>query len=226
LKWNKYKCTKIPIIHVLASFVYGPVLLPLVALWHYSKIKINKMQRLTAIEPESATGKTKELFQAVQARLGSVPNMFRTLGNSPAVLEGYLAFNTAMSGSTLGAKMGELIALAVANANGCDYCNAAHTFIGEKMVRIDAASIAAARLGMSADAKTQAALGFARILVQKRGHVSPAEVNALKAAGYTDAGIAEIVGHVALNIFTNLFNTAAGVEVDFPQVDLVETAVI
>jgi len=184
------------------------------------------VQRLKAIDPAEATGKTKDLFQAVKAKLGSVPNMFRTFGNSPAVLEGYLAFNTAMSGGTLGAKMGELLALTVANANGCEYCNAAHTFIGEKMVRIDAGAMESARIGKSSDPKTQAALEFARILVQKRGHVSVQELNTLKTAGYTDAQIAEIVGHVALNIFTNIFNTAADVEVDFPQVDLVETAII
>lgn len=184
------------------------------------------MQRLKAIEPTAATGKTKDLFQAVQAKLGSVPNMFRTMGNSPAVLEGYLAFNTAMSGSSLGAKMGELIALTVANANGCEYCNAAHTFIGEKMVRIDEGSIVAAREGRSSDAKTQAALEFARVLVQKKGHVSAQQLATVKAAGYTDAQVAEIIGHVALNFFTNIFNNATAVEVDFPEAELVETAVV
>jgi len=184
------------------------------------------MQRLKAIEPASAAGKTKDLFQGVQSKLGSVPNMFRTMGNSPAVLEGYLAFNAAMGSSSLGAKMGELIAITVANANGCEYCNAAHTFIGEKMVRIDAASIDAARTGKSSDAKTQTALEFARTLVQKKGHVSFHELNTLKTAGYTDAQVAEIIGHVALNFFTNIFNTSTGVEVDFPEVELIETAVV
>jgi uncharacterized peroxidase-related enzyme len=184
------------------------------------------MQRLNAIAPESATGKTKELFTAVQGKLGSIPNMFRTMGNSPAVLGAYLSFNAAMGEGTLGAKVGELIALTVANANGCEYCNAAHSFIGEKMVRIDTGSIADAREGKSADAKIQAALDFARTLVRKKGHIGDSDVDALKAAGYTDAGIAEIIAHVSLNIFTNYFNTAAQVAVDFPEVELVGTAVI
>lgn len=184
------------------------------------------MQRLKVIETETATGKVKELFAAVNSKLGSVPNMFRTMGNSPAVLGAYLSFNSAMGESTLGAKLGELIALTVANANGCDYCNAAHSFIGEKMVRIDAASLADAREGRSTDAKIQAALDFARTLVQKKGHVSDLDVDAVRKAGYSEAGIAEIIAHVALNIFTNYFNNAARVEVDFPEAELVETAVI
>ncbi|WP_431210334.1 carboxymuconolactone decarboxylase family protein [Puia sp. P3] len=107
------------------------------------------MQRLQAIGTETATGKVKDLFNGVQAKLGSVPTMFRTMGNSAAVLEGYLNLNGALAGGSLGARLGELIALTVANANGCEYCNAAHSFIGEKMVRIDSAALANAREGKS-----------------------------------------------------------------------------
>ena len=43
------------------------------------------MQRLIALDPETTTGKSKELFNAIQSKLGMVPNMMRTMGNSPAV---------------------------------------------------------------------------------------------------------------------------------------------
>jgi uncharacterized peroxidase-related enzyme len=184
------------------------------------------MQRLTALNPETTTGKSKELFNAIQSKLGMVPNMMRTMGNSPAVLNGYLSLNSALAESTIGGKLGELIALTVANANGCEYCNAAHSFIGEKLVHIDAAAIADAREGRSSDAKIRAALDFARVIVQKRGLASEDDVNALKTAGYDDAGIAEIIAHVGLNLLTNYFNNTAKVTVDFPEVKLVETAAI
>jgi uncharacterized peroxidase-related enzyme len=176
------------------------------------------MQRLTALDPETTTGKSKDLFTAIQAKLGMVPNMMRTMGNSPSVLNGYLSFNSALAEGVLGATMGELIALTVANANSCAYCNSAHSFIGEKLIHINAKAIADAREGRSADAKTQAALDFSGVLVRKHGLINDADVNAVKAAGYTDAGIAEIIAHVALNIFTNYFNNAANVKVDFPEV--------
>lgn len=184
------------------------------------------MQRLTALDPETTTGKSKDLFTTIQGKLGMVPNMFRTMGNSPAVLNGYLSFNAALGEGVLGARLGELIALTVANANSCEYCNAAHSFIGEKLVHIDTKAIADAREGRSADAKTQSALDFARTLVQKRGLVNDADVNALKAAGYMDAAIAEIIAHVAINVLTNYFNNAAKVKVDFPEVELVEAAAV
>jgi len=61
------------------------------------------------------------------------------------------------------------------------------------------------------------ALHFAQQLVQNQGHVSDEEVAKVRQAGYGDAEIAEIVGHVALNVFTNYFNTVAQTEVDFPK---------
>jgi uncharacterized peroxidase-related enzyme len=176
------------------------------------------MTRLKALSPEEVTGKAKELFNAVQGKLGSVPNMMRTMGNSPAVLEGYLNFSGALSHGTLGAKTGELIALSVAESNSCDYCLAAHTFIGENLVKIDKSVLQAARTGNTTDAKTNIALQFAKTLISKNGLVNDEDVNIVKAAGFSDGEVGEIVAHVALNILTNYFNNTANTEIDFPKV--------
>ncbi|MCR4031632.1 MULTISPECIES: carboxymuconolactone decarboxylase family protein [Flavobacterium] len=176
------------------------------------------MTRLTALNPEEATGKTKDLFNAVQAKLGVVPNMMRTMGNSPAVLEGYLNLSGALSHGKLSAKTGELIALAVSESNSCDYCLAAHTFIGEKLVKADPAVLHAARTGNSTDAKTEAILQLAKTLISKNGLVNDEDVNKAKNAGVSDAEIAETVAHTALNVLTNYFNNLANTEIDFPAV--------
>ena len=176
------------------------------------------MTRLQALNPETTTGKTKELFNAVQSKLGVVPNMMRTMGNSDAVLEGYLNFSGALSKGKLNNRTGELIALAVAESNNCLYCTAAHTYIGENLLKTDVAILEAARQGESADNKTQAILKLAKTLVAKNGQVNDHDVNTAKNAGITDAEIAEVVAHVALNILTNYFNNTANTEVDFPAV--------
>lgn len=176
------------------------------------------MTRLTALNPEEVTGKTKDLFNAVQAKLGVVPNMMRTMGNSPVVLEGYLNLSGALSHGKLSAKTGELIALAVSESNSCDYCLAAHTFIGEKLVKADPAVLQAARTGNSTDAKIEAVLQFAKTLISKNGLVNDEDVNKVKNAGVSDAEITETIGHVALNILTNYFNNTANTEIDFPAV--------
>jgi len=176
------------------------------------------MARLTALNPDTTSGKAKELFNAVQGKLGVVPNMMRTMGNSPALLNGYLQLSGALSGGSLGTKTGELIALGVGESNSCDYCLSAHTFIGTNLAKIDAETIASAREGRSADAKTQAILQFAKTLVSKNGHVNNEDVDAVKAAGLTDGEIGEVIGHVGLNIMTNYFNNTAETEIDFPPV--------
>ncbi len=182
------------------------------------------MTRLTAVNPDTATGKAKDLFTAVNGKLGMVPNMMRTMGSSPALLEGYLNFSGALGNGTLGAKTGELIALAVAESNQCDYCLSAHTYIGTNLAGIDADALTAARDGHSANAKTNAALQFTKTLVAKKGLVSNEDVNYIKAAGFTEGEVGEIVGHVALNILTNYFNNTANTAIDFPVVEAVEAS--
>jgi len=179
------------------------------------------MTRLTALNPEEVTGKTKDLFNAVQAKLGVVPNMMRTMGNSPAVLEGYLNLSGALSHGKLSAKTGELIALAVSESNSCDYCLAAHTFIGEKLVKADPEVLHNARTGNSADEKTAGILQFAKTLISKNGLVNDQDVAAVRNAGATDAEISEVIAHVGLNVFTNYFNNTANTEIDFPVVQAV-----
>lgn len=176
------------------------------------------MARLTALNPDSATGKTKALFDAVQTKMGRVPNMMRTMGNSPALLEAYLNFSTALGNNSLGAKLREQLALTVAEANNCDYCLAAHSFVAENVVHLSPATIEASRTLSPIDERTDAALTFARQLVDQQGHVSDEDVAAVRAAGFTEAQVGEIVGQVALSIFTNYFNNTAGTTLDFPAV--------
>lgn len=177
------------------------------------------MTRLKALSPDNAMGKTKELFNAIEKKLGMVPNMMRTMGNSSAVLEGYLNLSGALAHGTLGAKTGELIALAVAEKNACDYCLSAHSFIGEKLVGIDQASLTSAREGVSDNVKIDAALKFSQALVNKKGSVNDSDIQAVQAAGYTEGEVGEIVAHVALNILTNYLNKTANTEIDFPVVN-------
>lgn len=177
------------------------------------------MSRLIPIQPEKATGKTKELLDGVQAKLKMTPNMMRVMANSAAVLQGYLQLNAALASGVLNPKLREEIALEVGEQNACEYCVSAHTAIG-KMTGLSDAEIEAARDARSSSPKHAGALVFARQLVASKGHPSDAEFNVARAAGLSDAEIAEVIAHVALNIFTNYFNNTAEVEVDFPKIAL------
>ena len=167
---------------------------------------------------ETSPAASQPLLKAVKKQLGMVPNLFRLVGNSPAALEGYLGLNGALAKGALEAPTRERIALAVAEINGCDYCLSAHSYIGKNLAKLSDAEIAANRGGHSADAKAGAAVGFAVKLVSARGHVSDADIKAVKDAGYDDAQVIEIVLHVALNTLTNYVNEVAKTAIDFPAV--------
>jgi len=169
---------------------------------------------------EAAPAAAGPLLEAVKKQIGSVPNLFRVVANSPAALEGYLGLNNALSKGQLDVKTRERIAIAVAEANGCGYCLSAHTFIGKNVAKLDDAEITANRSGASNDLKANAAVRFAAKVVDARGHVSDADIAAVKAAGFDDAQVVEIVLHVALNTLTNYVNEVAKTEIDFPVVAL------
>lgn len=168
-----------------------------------------------------APAASQPLLESVQKSLGSVPNLFRITANSPAALEGYLSLSGALQKGALDAATRERIALAVAQVNGCDYCLAAHSYIGANVAKLTGAEIAANRRGGSTDAKADAAVRFAVDVTRARAAVDAAAVEAVKAAGYSDAEVVEIIAHVALNTLTNYVNEALGTEIDFPEVDAV-----
>jgi uncharacterized peroxidase-related enzyme len=162
---------------------------------------------------------SRPLLDGVEKMLGSVPNMFRIISNSPQALEGYLGLNGALARGRLPAATRERIALAVAQRNDCGYCLAAHTYLGTHLAKLEAAEIAANRHGRSTDPKADAAVRFAAQIVEQRGAVGPDGVEAVRDAGYSDAEIVEIIAHVALNTLTNYVNEVLGTEIDFPRAD-------
>ena len=182
------------------------------------------MSRIAITAVEQSPAASRPLLEAVNKQLGTVPNLMKVLGNSPAALGGYLGLSGALGKGTLGAKTGERIALAVAEFNGCNYCLAAHSYLGKNLAKLDDAEIHANRTGSSHDGKADAAVRFAVQVVRARGHVSEADVIAVKAAGYSDAEVIEIVVHVALNTLTNYVNEVAQTAIDFPEVELLRAA--
>ncbi len=168
---------------------------------------------------DAAPEKSQGLLNAVNAQLGSVPNLFRLVANSPASLEAQLGFAGALGKGALTAATRERIALVVAEINGCNYCLSAHSYLGKNLAKLDDAEITANRSGGSNDPKADVAVRFAAKLVRERGQVSEADVSAVKLAGYTDAQLIEIIAHVALNTFTNYVNEALKTDIDFPIVE-------
>lgn len=175
------------------------------------------MQRIKTItQPE---GKAKELLDGVKQAMGATPNIFTTFANSAAALEAYLGINNALANGVLDPKLREQLAVTVAGFNGCNYCASAHVFLGGK-AGIERDELIANSKGKSGDAKTQTAIDFARALLEKRGKISNEDLSAVRAAGFSDEEIIEILAHVAMNTFTNYFNETALTAIDFPPFDV------
>ena len=177
------------------------------------------MNRVPLIDRNATTADRKALLDSIHAAFGTTPNMFRAVANSPAALKSMWAAFSALGSGVIAPKLGEQIAVSVADRNACEYCLSAHTKLGRK-AGASAEEMRDAQAGESKDTKTQAALHFALKLVDNCGQLSDADVKVLRAVGYSDEEIVEILAHVALNLFTNYVNVAFAVPVDFPLVKL------
>lgn len=176
------------------------------------------MSKIPQIDPATATGAAAELLTQVQKTLGVTPNMTKVMASSPALLKGYLALSGALGGGVISGPVRERLALATAEANGCEYCLSAHTYIGANIAHVDADELERARDGKSTDPHTEALLTLSNSILAARGAIDDSDLDAARQAGVTDAEIGEVVGHIALNVLTNYFNTLSQVDNDWPVV--------
>lgn len=178
------------------------------------------MSYIPAIDPATASGKAAVQLGETKKALGSIPNLFKTLVNSPAAVKAYLAMNGALSTGVLSFPVRERIAIATAEFNGCTYCLSAHSFTGGKFGKIGESELAAARNGESADPHIQAVLALALHVLETRGRGDGSAVRAARDAGLSNAEIAEVVANISINVMTNYFNELVGTEIDsdFPRI--------
>jgi uncharacterized peroxidase-related enzyme len=175
------------------------------------------MSRIAPIDPTLADRATKERLAAIDAATGKTPNLFKTVAASPAALAALMQLHDALSRGALRVKTRETLALALAEYNQCEYCLSAHVASSAK-AGITEAEATAARTGASSDPRIDAAVKFALAVASRRGSVNDNDLAAVRAAGYSDGEIVEIVANVALNVFTNYVNKVADTEIDFPAV--------
>lgn len=179
----------------------------------------NTLSRLPLVDPASATGRTKELLDGIALQMGGVPNFLRALASSPAALEAYLGLNGKLQTGKLDKQIAERVALVLAETNSCQYCVSAHTTLADK-AGLSEDEILAARKGGASEPKADAAVRFAKAVVEHRGDVTTAEVQSLREAGFGSDEIVEIISHIALNTLTNDIGKIGQIDIDFPEVAL------
>lgn len=173
------------------------------------------MDRIKLLSNEEAPKESKEILDGISSKGARVINIFKAMANSSATLKTFFGIAKALEDKKLSDEIAERIAIQMAVTNGCEYCLAAHSYSGSKV--LDHEEIINARAGKSSDAKVQAALDFSASVMKNAGRVSDEEFEQVKKAGFSDAEILEIVTVVAQNFFTNAFNNVAHTKVDFPK---------
>ncbi|MFT4068145.1 carboxymuconolactone decarboxylase family protein [Paraburkholderia sp.] len=176
------------------------------------------MARIAIPAADHTPDASRPVVDAITKQLGMTPNLFLIMAQSPQALNGWAALQGALQ-KTLDAKLRDAIALAVSQVNECQYCLSAHTYVASNFAHIDADEIRRNRLGQSGNPRTAAAVAFAKALMQTRGKVSEADLDKVRAAGFSDANIVEIIALSAQFMLTNFINNAFDTDIDFPVVN-------
>jgi len=175
------------------------------------------MPRIAPVTSPNVDTHVAATLSQLKASLGMVPNTLATLGNAPVALDGYLSLSKTLSRGRLSARQREILALAIAQENECQYCLSAHT-ASSKAIGLSATDVYNARAGRSEDPFERALTTFARNIVRERGLISDQSLEMARKAGIDDSLMLEIVAVVALNTLTNYANRLADPDVDFPVV--------
>jgi uncharacterized peroxidase-related enzyme len=175
------------------------------------------MARTTALKPEQVPAESKATLNAFTKNIGFTPTMMASFAQSPIAFNSWATLLGSMS-TALDVKTRDSIGLAVSEVNGCNYCLTVHSFTAQHMAQLPADEIILARKGHASDPKRDAAVQFARKVIETRGQVADADLKAVRDAGYTDANLMEIIALVAMYSLTNFFNNVFDPEKDFPAV--------
>lgn len=167
------------------------------------------MRRLAPLTPSSAVGASRELLGELVERHGTVGDMVSTMAHSPAVLGGYLQLSKAMRRAKLDRKISELVSIAVQSQQGCGMCLGSH-IEAARSLGLSEEAIAAARAGTSDAPAIAAMIQLGLQVYREPASITDAQIDELRAHGYSNREIADVVGIVSLNILTGSFNLLAG----------------
>ena len=153
--------------------------------------------------PETAPEKARPILDGAKRKFGFVPNLLAALAEAPAALEAAVSLMDALARSSFTPTEREVVLIAVSAKNGCDYCVAAHSTIAG-LQKVPAEVIAALREGRPiADPRLEVLRRFAETVVEARGWVSEADVQAFLAAGFDRQQVLEVVLGVAFKTLLN-----------------------
>ena len=173
------------------------------------------MKTIVVPAREQVSEASQAIFDAIQKKMGKVPNLYATIGYSANALKGFLDFEAAFSHSAFTDKEKEAVNLVVSQVNNCDYCLAAHTMLAT-MKGFTREETLQLRRGLADDVKLQAVLQLAKAIAEKKGNAGDNYKAAFFYAGYDEKALMELTGLITVRTFTNYVYALTKVPVDFP----------
>lgn len=165
------------------------------------------MARLPILTADNAPEAAKEGVAKAQKANGFLPNLIGVLANAPTALETYQTVSAINARSGLSVAEREAVQITAAAIHGCGFCVAGHTILAYKKAGLGEDVVNALRDNAKVpDARLNAVATLTRAVIRSRGAVEDSELQAFKAAGFTDANAVEVVLGVSLATLCNFTN--------------------
>jgi len=171
---------------------------------------------LSAKTTETAAPMAQEVLQQTEASLGFVPNMYAYFANSPALLKSYThSYDLFRKNTDFNGVEQEVVFLTISRENGCEYCMAAHSFVGDNMTNVPKGITEAIRGDQPLpDAKLNALSELTKAVVVKRGNIEASDVEAFLQHGYNETQILDVILALSAKTISNYANHILHTPVD------------
>lgn len=176
------------------------------------------MEKIAVPTFETLPQESQKLLEPMKKKMGKIPNIILLMATSPALLEGYFKMDAIGKQSSFSGKEQEYIKLAVAEANGCTYCVAAHTYIAKNMLKMSNDEIHEARKCCSSDKKLGALACLAASTAKDRGHLKKEDIDVFFSLGFNQKDLMDFIGIIITMTITNYAHNMTDVDIDFPKV--------
>jgi uncharacterized peroxidase-related enzyme len=171
---------------------------------------------IDTVPEDAATGEVAQYYDRQRASWGFLPNYAACFATRPDVAAAWDALNGAVRGG-MDRRRFEIATIAAARALGSTYCTAAHSKFLRDICGDEATMRSIAQSGGEAlDARDRAVYAFATKVARDASSVTRSDVDELRAAGLSDADVADVVFAVAARSFFTRVLDGLGAQLD-PQ---------
>lgn len=171
--------------------------------------------RLPRLDQQSAPAASQPLVAKVLANNGFLPHLIGTLAHAPVALETYLTVSEINSRASLSLSERELVQITAARLNGCDFCVAGHSALALKKAQLPRDLVLKLQRGeATGEARLDALQAFTQAVIEQRGAVADAALQAFLAQGFGPQQVLEVLLGVSLATLCNYANVLAGNEIN------------